>query len=54
MVDEVSEKEQNQISEVDIKRFELIQKKSNKEFRNFESIVKEHGYNNVPLKIANL
>jgi len=54
VVDDILKKEENQISELDFKRFGLLQKKAAKGFRDFEAIVKEHIYNNKILKIANL
>jgi hypothetical protein len=54
VVDGVMQKEENQISEEEIKRFELLQKKISKGFRDFEAIVKEHIYKGTVLKIANL
>jgi exodeoxyribonuclease VII large subunit len=54
VVDDILQKEENQISEEEIKRFELLQKKVTKGFRDFESIVKEHIFNGTVLKIANL
>lgn len=54
VVDDISDEEQQQVSEIEIKRFELIQRKNNKEYRNIEGKVKESVYKNIPLKIANL
>jgi len=54
VVDEILKKEENQISEEEIKRFELLQKKVSKGFRDLEAVVKEHIYNNTQLKIANI
>jgi len=54
VVDDVIDKEQNQISDVDLKRFELIQIKNKKEFRSVESFIKECVYTNTIPKIANI
>lgn len=54
VVDDIQQKEEKQISEEDLKRFEVIQSKIGKGFRNFESITKEHIYNDKPLRIANV
>ena len=54
VVDEILQKEKAQISDEEIKRFELIQNKISKGYRDFEAIVKEHIYTNTRLKIANL
>jgi exodeoxyribonuclease VII large subunit len=54
VVDDILKKEENQITEEEIKRFELLQKKIVKGFRDFESIVKEHIHNNKVLRIANI
>ena len=54
VIDDLLQKEENQISEEEIKRFELIQKKIVKEYRNVESLVKESIYQGNIIKIANL
>lgn len=54
VVDDVLQKEENQISEEDIKRFEVLQTKASKGFRDFEALVKEHIYKGTVLKIANV
>lgn len=54
VIDDLLQKEENQISEEEIKRFELIQKKIAKEYRDVESLVKENIYQGNIIKIANL
>jgi exodeoxyribonuclease VII large subunit len=54
VVDDVLQKEDNPISPEDLKRFNLLQKKITKGFRDFEAIVKEHIYKDKILKIANI
>lgn len=54
VVDDVLQKEVNNVSEEELKRFELLQSKVAKGFRDAEALVKEHIYNERKLKIANL
>lgn len=51
---EVYRKEENIINQVELKRFEIIQKKVERGYRDFEALVKEHIYNGKKLRIANL
>jgi hypothetical protein len=54
VVDEILQKEENPISEEDVKRFEVIQQKIAKGYKDFEAITKEHLYNNRLIRIANI
>ena len=54
VVDEVLQKEENQVSEEDIKRFEVIQKKVAKGYKDFEALIKDRIYNNKSIQIANI
>jgi hypothetical protein len=54
VVDDVHRQEENPFTEEDIKRFELLQKKVSKGFRDLEAVIKEHIYNNTKPKIANI
>lgn len=54
VVDEVLQKEENPISDEDIKRFEVIQKKVAKGYRDLEALIKESIYSNKPIQIANI
>jgi len=54
VVDEILQKEENQISEEDVKRFDVIQKKVAKGYKDFEALVKDRIYNDKPVRIANI
>lgn len=54
VVDDILQKEEKQISEEDVKRFEVIQRKIAKGYKDFEAITKEHLYNNKLIRIANI
>lgn len=54
VIDDILQKEDKQISEEDVKRFEVIQRKIAKGYKDFEAIAKEHLYNNKLLRIANI
>lgn len=54
VVDEVLQKEENPISEEDVKRFEVMQKKVASGYKNLEAIVKDRIYKNKPIRIANI
>ena len=54
VVDEVLQKEENQISDEDYKRFEVLQKKVSKGYRDLEYIIKESVHKNKPFRIVNI
>lgn len=54
VVDEILQKEDRQINDEDVKRFEIIQQRIEKGFKDFESLVKEHIYNKKTIRIANI
>lgn len=54
VVDDVLQKEINNVSETDLQRFEMLQKKVGTGFRDLEGMIKEHIYNEQKLRIANL
>lgn len=54
VVDDILQKEVNNVSETDLKRFEMLQKKVVTGFRDLEALVKDHIYNERKLRVANL
>ena len=54
VVDEVLQKEENQVSPEEIKRFRLIQQRITKGTRDLESLVKDHVYRGQTIRIANV
>jgi exonuclease VII large subunit len=54
VIDDVLQKEENQVSEEEIKRFELLQKKIAKGYRDLEAVVKENIYKGNVIKIVNI
>lgn len=54
VVDEIMQKEKNPMSEDDVKRFDILQKKANKGYKDFEALVKDRIYNNTPIQIINI
>lgn len=54
VVDEILQKEENPISAEDLKRFEVIQKKVSKGYKDFQAFVKDSIFNNKLLRIANI
>ena len=54
VIDDVLQKEENQISESDLKRFALIQQRIAKGFHDLEALVKEKVYKGEKIRIANL
>ncbi len=54
VVDEIMQKETNPFSEDDIKRFEVLQKKATKGYKDVEALIKDRIYNNMPIQIINI
>jgi len=54
VVDEIMQKETNPFSEDDIKRFEVLQKKATKGYKDVEALIKDRIYNNIPIQIINI
>jgi exodeoxyribonuclease VII large subunit len=54
VVDEVLQKEESQVSAEDVKRFQLIQQKIGKGFRDLENLVKDRVYRNETIEIVNI
>jgi exodeoxyribonuclease VII large subunit len=54
VIDDILQKEENTITEEEVKRFAIIQRKLAIGFHDFEALVKEFTYKNELLRIANL
>lgn len=54
VVDEILQKEENPISDEDLKRFEIIQKKVSKGYKDLQAFVKDSIFNKKLLRIANI
>lgn len=54
VVDEVLQKEENNIPAEEVRRFELVQQKLTKGFQDFEKLVRDRVHHNEPVKIMNV